>query len=186
MKLRAAAPSEGHEHVETTERGHALVGVSGARGARRRGRRHEEGWQILALFLVTVVVTFAIVNIATAGAMAQIQIRRSAENTAIAQACDARLEEPAPDAEGGSLAPEPAQAGWSDVVFARRGGDRFEVLRDGDRAPEGAIVIRRQWRVRTVNGVRLFEVSGELAAFDGSRHPRADGTLRSGRRELLP
>ena len=160
------------------------IASTGRRPDPLRRRRSEAGWQVLALSLMAVVVTYGILNAVIAGAMAQVQIRHCTENTIVAQALAARLAEPAPAGEGGTLGPELPEAGWSDVVVAVEGAGRFEPLGDGERAPEGAIVVRRQWRVRVEDGARLLEVSGELAAHDGSRHPRSDASLRTGRREL--
>ena len=147
-------------------------------------RRRQGGWQILGVLIVIVIVSYGTVNTAMVAAMSQIQIARARENAIVASACASRLDEPAPSGSGGSIWPEAPVGGWTDVVYADRAGDRLTPLRLGERAPDGATVVRRQWRVREASGVRVIDASAELADVDGGRHPSSVNTVRSLRRNL--
>lgn len=157
---------------------------AGVREERVASERREAGWQVLAMVMATAIVSYGAVSLATASAMGQVQIRRAAERAVLATACQTRLMDAPPDREGGAIAPERPRRGWTDVVYAFGQECELRQLADGERAPEGAVVVRRQWRVRETGTGSLLEVSAELANPDGSRHGRASSSVRHARRDL--
>jgi hypothetical protein len=66
-------------------------------------------------------------------------------------------------AEGGSVAPDAPEGGYTDVVVVGSGRVRPYT---GVRAEAGATIVRRQWRLWTQDGVRFGAVSAEVMRAD--------------------
>ena len=99
---------------------------------------------------------------------------RARDRASVRSAALDRLEEPAPEAEGGSTAPAAPVEGYSAVVIVTADGRVIPVDRE---APAG-VLVRRAWRLTTVNGARVFEVSAELLEADGESTVDGPGGVR--------
>lgn len=100
---------------------------------------------------------------------------RARDRASVRSAALDRLEEPAPDAEGGAIAPEPPVNGYSDVVVVTSDG---RVVAADTRGAIG-VVVRRSWRVVTsTDGERIFEVSAELLGADAESTVDGPGGVR--------
>ena len=100
---------------------------------------------------------------------------RARDRASVRSAALDRLEEPAPEAEGGSTAPAAPVEGYSDVVIVTADGRVIPVDRE---APAG-VLVRRTWRLATTpDGAQVFEVSAELLEADGESTVDGPGGVR--------
>lgn len=136
-------------------------------------RRRERGFGYIAYIILITLTTIAIGSMAMLAAKGAILSRYVRERDLVRMAAQQVILGSAPAAVGGSVAPDAPAAGWHDVVYADTETGGFTPLGEGDTAPAGAIVVRRQWRVSDSGGVRVFEVTADLLN-PVSRQPFAD------------
>lgn len=127
---------------------------------RARPRRALAGFSLLEAMIavaVVAVVAAAVTSVSVQGARDQ---RGARDRQEVALAAADRLGGTVPASAGGAVAPDPAVDGWWDVVTP---GDGGYVAFDPKTTREGAIVIRRQWRLAAAaNGGRTLDVSAEI------------------------
>lgn len=100
---------------------------------------------------------------------------RARDRASVRSAALDRLEEPAPDADGGATAPEPPVDGFTDIVVVTPDGRVLAVERDA----AAGVLVRRSWRLATTaDGTRVFEVSAVLLEADAETTVDGPGGVR--------
>ncbi len=142
---------------------------------RSRSRRcaHSAGFTVIEAMVLVAIVSVVI------GAMVSVSVQATRDESSAHRAQDTilaaadRLGGVVPETVGGQIAPAAPIIGWSDVVYATENG---YVTVDGGRVPAGALLVRRQWRLRAEsNGARIFDVSAELVTANLEPIPGRDG-----------
>lgn len=138
---------------------------SKSRAARTRTRT-QRGFSIVEVVVVMCLLTVAICTAALLTIKGILQARHARVRTDAQTTASALVNSPAPAGTGGSVAPDAPVVGWSDVVFVNPETGQFEPLTG--RLPEGAVPIRRQWRVAPTGTMRVYSVSAEIMSPDAT------------------
>lgn len=136
----------------------------------------ESGYTVLSVMIGIAVVSIALVGHALLAGYGALASRRARNDLGCRSAALAKLHDEVPAGDGGSLPPEAALEGWSDLVyFDRTTGSVVTVSGPG---PAGAGLIARQWRRgRDGRGRRVVEVVA--TAVDPSGRPLAGASASS-------
>lgn len=142
-----------------------MTATSNTRENGTAARGSQRGFGIIEVVVVMCLLTVAICTAALITAKGVLQARHARVRTDARTAASALVNAEAPAGTGGSVAPAAPLSNWHDVVIVDASTGAF--LAAPGTLPEGAVPIRRQWQVATVNGARVYSVSAEILGADG-------------------
>jgi hypothetical protein len=143
---------------------HAPIG----RARRARSRRKDAGWTLAGTMVLVAVVTVALGQMVFTSAYGTLNARRSREHFSVRLVASEVLSRTPPAADGGSVYPEAAASGWSDVVMV----DPSTGLVGPDDPKRAGARLLRQWKTSAGgSGRRVYAVS--VVALDESGRPLA-------------
>jgi len=134
----------------------------------------ERGFGLVEIVVVMCLLTVGICTAALVCAKGLVQARHARVRTDARTAASILANAQAPAAAGGSVSPSSVIEGWFDVVVVDPSTGTLTVVSGS--VPEGAIPIRRQWRLEVSGRARVYSVSAEILAPDASTPlPAAQG-----------